>query len=323
MSWREHGERGSAIGATLMRRLTDRLPRRLAHGLIPPVALYFLATAPRARRASGLFLARALGRKPGLADLYRHFTTFSAVLVDRMYLLRDAGRGFEVRLDGRESEELSERYRNNRDGFFVMSAHMGNFEIARVLARGLEVPPVHMVMFEENARKLAAALQALDPERAAAIIALGRPDSMLKVNEALDAGGIIGMLPDRLLADDVDPAGVRALPFLGAPARFPIGPFRMAALMRRPVLLQLGLYEGGNRYRLVIEEVADFRAVDRASRAAAVEQALATYVARLEFHARQGPYNWFNFFDYWEAPPSDGQPAAGGAPAWKDGGRAA
>jgi hypothetical protein len=24
------------------------------------------------------------------------------------------------------------------------------------------------------------------------------------------------------------------------------------------------------------------------------------YAARLEHHARQAPYNWFNFYDFWE-----------------------
>lgn len=323
MSWRDHGERGSAAGAGLLRRLTRVLPRRVAHALIPPIALYFLATTPVARRASAHFLRRALGRPPRLLDQYRQFACFCAVLVDRMYLLRDQGEGFDVRLEGPESEQLGEQYRHCHKGFFVLSAHMGNFEMARILARGLEAPPVHMVMFEENARNLAAVLDALDPERSMSIIALGRPDSMLKVNEALDAGGVVGMLPDRLLDTEGDAGDVRSLPFLGAPAQFPIGPFRMAALMRRPVLLQLGFFDGGNRYRVVIEELADFRHVERSERAARAEQALVDYVQRLEFHARQNPANWFNFYDYWNDAGPTADSKAEGSPGWKDSGRAA
>ncbi len=310
MSWRDQDERGSAAGARLLRRLTGLLPRWMAHALIPPVALYFLLATPVARRASAQFLGRALGRRPTLRDQYRQFASFSAVLVDRIYLLRDHGEGFDVRLDGAESTRLGEQYRHCRDGFFVLSAHMGNFEMARILARGLDVPPIHMVMYEENARNLAAVLDALDPQRPMSIIALGRPDSMLKVNEALDAGGVVGMLPDRLLDADSASADVRTLPFLGAPVQFPIGPFRLAALMRRPVLLQLGLYEGGNRYRIVIEELADFRHVERAQRGARTEQALADYVKRLEFHAVRQPDNWFNFYDYWNEDGGAGKPAA-------------
>lgn len=323
MSWRDQGERGSATGARLVRRLTGLLPRALTRALIPPVALYFLATTPVARQASARFLARALGRPVQWRDQYRHFATFSAVLVDRMYLLRDQARDFDVRLDGPQAEALSDAYRHCRDGFFVLSAHMGNFEMARILAREFDVPPVHMLMFEENARNLAAVFEALDPQRRLSIIALGRPDSMLRVHEALDAGGIIGMLPDRLLDDDADAGDYRSLPFLGAPARFPIGPFRLAALMRRPVLLQLGLYDGDDRYRVVIEELADFRHVERADRAERIEQALVTYVERLECHARQGPYNWFNFYDYWGDDASIDTDPTSRPTGWKGSGRAA
>ena len=50
---------------------------------------------------------------------------------------------------------------------------------------------------------------------------------------------------------------------------------RLAALLRQPVVLMLGLYCGGNRYDVVFEPVADFSAVDRTSGPLAVTTALA------------------------------------------------
>ena len=41
--------------------------------------------------------------------------------------------------------------------------------------------------------------------------------------------------------------------------------------------------------------------VARDQRDAAVEGALRQYVATLERHCRAAPYNWFNFFDFWES----------------------
>ena len=70
---------------------------------------------------------------------------------------------------------------------------------------------------------------------------------------------------------------VRALPFLGAPARFPVGPMRMASLLRLRVLFMAGLYLGGNRYRLHFEPLADFGAEPRPAPDAALE----AYVACL------------------------------------------
>jgi hypothetical protein len=46
--------------------------------------------------------------------------------------------------------------------------------------------------------------------------------------------------------------------------------------------------------------LADFRATERADRGAAVEAALHHYVARLEHFCRLAPYNWFNFYEFWQ-----------------------
>jgi predicted LPLAT superfamily acyltransferase len=104
------------------------------------------------------------------------------------------------------------------------------------------------------------------------------------------------MLADRGLGDDatVD------CEFLGKMAPFPVGPFRMAALLRRPVFFMAGLYLGGNRYQIHFEPLADFSETPRAERDAAMRAAQQLYAERLSHFCRLAPYNWFNFFDFWQ-----------------------
>jgi predicted LPLAT superfamily acyltransferase len=154
-----------------------------------------------------------------------------------------------------------------------------------------------MLMYEENARKVNATLAAINPRATQDIIALGRMDSMLLAQEKLAAGHLVGMLADRGLGNDP----TRAIDFLGAPAQFPVGPFRVAAMLHRPVLFMAGLYLGGNRYRIHFEPLADFSTVSRGERDTAMAEAQRNYVARLEHYCRQAPYNWFNFFDFWRS----------------------
>src|SRR5690606_15854197 len=124
---------------------------------------------------------------------------------------------------------------------------------------------------------------------------LGRIDSMLKVREELERGALVGMLADRGLgADDSLPVDL-----LGAPARLPQGPFRMAALLGRPAFFMVGLYRGGNRYEVRFEPLADFTGIARGQRQAAVAAAIARYAQLLESQCRRAPYNWFNFFHFW------------------------
>jgi len=135
------------------------------------------------------------------------------------------------------------------------------------------------------------ALAAISPKAHQDVIALGSIDSMLRVRDCLAGGGVAGVLGDRGMGGEES----LALPFLGAPARFPLGPMRMAAMLRCRVHFMAGLYLGGNRYALQFEPLVDFRAAP-----VAPEAALAAYVACVERHCRAAPYNWFNFYDFWD-----------------------
>jgi len=66
------------------------------------------------------------------------------------------------------------------------------------------------------------------------------------------------------------------------------------------VLLMVAVYRGGRRYDVYFERLADFTQLTRAARPEEVENALRFYVARLEYYCRLAPYNWFNFYDFWQ-----------------------
>jgi hypothetical protein len=106
------------------------------------------------------------------------------------------------------------------------------------------------------------------------------------------------MLADRGLGDSGE--ATVDCDFLGEPAPFPLGPWRLAAMLERPVFFMAGLYLGGNRYRIHFEPLADFTGVPRGERDAAIRTAMQRYAARLTHYCRIAPYNWFNFFDFWQ-----------------------
>ncbi|MGZ5206959.1 MAG: acyl-CoA synthetase, partial [Caldimonas sp.] len=141
---------------------------------------------------------------------------------------------------------------------------------------------------------------AIAPKAKLHTIALGRVDAMLALRRWLDDGGVAGMLADRTLPGPAQRSKSVVLPFLGAPARFADGPFRLAAMLRRKVVFMAGLYRGGRRYDLRFAELADFSTPESAAdRDAAIRAALERYVATLEELCRDAPYNWFNFYDFW------------------------
>ena len=73
----------------------------------------------------------------------------------------------------------------------------------------------------------------------------------------------------------------------------------MAAMLKHPVYFMVGIYQGGRGYSVHIESIMDFSdtSIDREQ---ATRLALDRYVMLLEKYCMLAPYNWFNFFNFWQ-----------------------
>lgn len=312
--WAQRQERSNLTLLRTMAWLSLRFGRPAGRVLLRAIAAYFVVFSPLARRASRGYLRRALGRPATLLDVYRHVFAFASTIHDRLYLLNDRFDLFDIRVRG---ETLVDDALAGGRGAFLIGAHLGSFEAIRAIGRTQPDLRVAVTMYEDNARNINAILAAVNPAAKPDVISLGRVDAMLKVREALDRNTMIGILADRSLLRDAG-SSVQQMTFLGAPAAFPLGPLHMAAMLRRPVIFMTALYRGGNRYDIHFEKLADFTDIARDARPAEVQAALVRYVALVERHCVAAPYNWFNFFDFWQdaddASRRDETPARAGLP---------
>lgn len=298
--WRQLPERSSGFMLRVMTLISLGLGRGASRVVLYGIAAYFLAFAPAARRTSRSYLQRVLEvptpAAVGWGKLFRHFLSFASAVHDRVFLLNDRFELFDIRI---HNQQLIDQAVAGGQGVFLMGAHLGSFEVLRAIGRRQPGLRIAMVMYEENARKINAALGAINPKAQLDVIALGHIDSMIRVHALLDQGAVVGMLGDRSLGTD----DTYAVDFLGSAAELPLGPFRMAAVLKRPVLFMTGLYRGGNRYDVHFEMLADFSALPPRGRTAAVHAAVTRYAALMAQYCRSAPYNWFNFFDFWHAAP--------------------
>ena len=291
-AWRGAPERGSAAAMALMARLTLGLGRGLTRCLLPLLCLYYYATAPRARRASREFLARALGRQPGMRDGLRHFHAFASTLHDRLLFAAGRHSGLDIAVSG--TQETVRQLARGR-GCLLVGSHLGSFEVLRACGPGEGVPPINILMYVDNAGKLNSVLRALAPDAEARVIPLGSPEALLRVHECLARGEIVGILGDRAWRNE----RTCRCEFLGGEASFPLGPLLLAGLVQAPVVLFFGIYRGGRRYDVHLEPFADAIPLERRNREESVRPWVERYARRLEHHCRAAPYNWFNFYDYW------------------------
>jgi len=291
-NWVKHRERGSGVLIKLLAFLSLRIGRSFGRAMLYPICAYFVMFAPRARRASQEYLSLALGRAPGIRDVFRHLHVHASVLLDRVFIMVDGTRRFRLRIEGLEAIEHQTR---EKQGCILLGAHIGSFEILRSLADEHDVS-VKVMMYLNMSQKFNQMLSSLNPSFVDSIIPLGNPVSLIEAGQFVRAGGMVAILGDRTVGNE----RTAEAQFFGRPAAFPIGPLLLSTVMQVPVIFFVGLYEGNNVYRIHFERFSDppgnrGRDLPDELVAAWVDR----YAQFLERYCRLSPYNWFNFFDVW------------------------
>lgn len=290
-AWLEQRERSNDPALRFLVWLALRLGRPAGLLLLYPVCLYFVVFSVKSRTASRQYLGKVLNRPPSFADLFRHYYSFATVALDRMFLLRNRLAQFDIRVHG---TDILEEAKARGEPCFLLGAHFGSFEVLHVYGEEHNIN-VTMMMFEHGSRNMNALARAINPGLDRSVIGMGSLDSMIRLQERFERGEWVGMLGDRRIHE----SGAVSVPFLGALAALPTAPFRIAAVIGRPVVLMVALYGGGNRYDLHFERLVEMPKFERGKREAVIRECAARYAQRLEHYCRLAPYNWFNFYDFW------------------------
>jgi predicted LPLAT superfamily acyltransferase len=293
--WVSQPERGNVFWLNVISWIARHLGRSVASLFLYPITLYFYLTSSVTRKASREFLRRVLGRDPSGLEVFRHHRYFAATILDRIYLL--LGRESQFNIETFNAEEVL-AYIEKGQGCLLFGAHLGSFEVLR--ATGVhhyhDTFELRILMHEEQNQSITEFLNVLAPEVAKTVLPIGRPDTMLRAKECLDGGGMVAMLADRAIEDDKH---IRCQ-FMGETASFPKGPASLALALKVPVFTCFGLYLGGNRYQIHFDLLTDVPDVKREDRPQAIEEFTCRYATTLEQYARKAPYNWFNFYDFWQ-----------------------
>ena len=292
--WLARPEGGSVHAMRVLAAVACVVGRTLSRLVLLPITAYFLIRRGPERRASRTYLERVLGRPPSLLEIARHFHVFAGVTLDRVFLLKGRLEKFDIQIIG--IEEAHEAIALGR-GVLLVGARAGSFDALRALSLRRTDVTFKVVLDAEHSPALSSILQALNPQIAASIINPRQDGTtvVLEIGEALQQRALVTMLADRARPGN---ATVPAA-FLGREARFPAAPWQIAAAAHVPVVLCIGLFRGGNRYDVHFAKLFDELRIDRRQRDEQLRAAVQRFAGRLEQHVRMAPYNWFNFYDFW------------------------
>ena len=229
------------------------------------------------------------GRLKSAWKTYVNHCLFGQVVVDKFAMY--AGKKFDVEVEN--YNEFLERASREEEGFVQLSAHIGSYEIAGYTL-AVEGKSFNALVF---AGEKASVMQNRDKMFAGTnikMIAIQQDMSHLfEIDKALTDGGIVSMPADRINGSQKCIEHV----FLGAKAKFPLGPFSVATMRGLDVLAVNVMKDSLTSYKIYVTPLAYDK---EASRQEQIRQLSSAYVAELEKRVRQYPTQWYNYFEFWQ-----------------------
>lgn len=287
-------KRGNHLGFWFFRVATKVFGLRGAYGLLHFVCPYYLLVDRPLVRATRAYVRRRFpqhGRLQQLLDIYRLFMTQGENLIDR-YAVASGYQGIEVDIHG--YDQLKEQMASSEQGMILLTAHVGNWQVAMTALEKFGRDVSLMMRPEDNAAVRDALNVDGHSERVEVISTDDGLGSALAAMKALDSGRLVSIMGDR-------PYGFSAMeaPFLGGAVRFPYGAFSIAAAAQCPVLVLLSAKTGTNRYMVDVSHIISPPTGRGKKKDANIRAALAEFSRILEDYVTDYPYQWFVFRDIW------------------------
>jgi predicted LPLAT superfamily acyltransferase len=293
-SW-EGKTRGGVLGYKIFVWTLKYLGLRFAYFLLSFVVLYFVATSGKAFMAIFRFYMNIMkfNRVKALFSIYRNYYMFGQILLDKIAMLAGFQQRFSFDFEGEEY------LRQMQDGGLLVSAHVGNWEIAGQLLNRLG-KRINIILFDAEHQRIKGYLSDVMSNRNVNFIVIRDDFShLLEIKKALDNKEIVAMHGDRFIEGNK----TVILDFMGRPAAFPIGPVNLAAKFRVPVSFVFAVKETSSHYHFYATPLCQVAfTTNLKQREENFRSALNIYTKKFEEILRKYPYQWFNYYDFWNLP---------------------
>lgn len=235
------------------------------------------------------YFRRRLGRNPiySFVSTYRNFCQFSKNILDKFKMFSGGSFDFDI-----DHMELYERLSKQDGGFLIFSAHIGNYELAGYTLRA-DTKPYNALVFGGEAEMIMKNRTKMFADKNIRMIPVSDDMShLITLSNALADGESVSIPADRVVGDQK----TMTCNFLGAEAKFPAGPFMLAAKRRLPVLSIQVMKESAHKYKIYIKELEQIGET-LSERASCL---LSSYTHHLETVLNRYPLQWFNFYEFWK-----------------------
>lgn len=289
-------KRGNDLGFWFFRIALRTFGLGGAYGLLYFVGLYYLIVDRAVVAASLAYIRRRFpdhGVLRRALDVYLLFVNQGKILVDRFAVAA----GYDhITMEMRGYDKIRDLVAKQKTGFILLTAHVGNWQIAMTALRRFG-KTVYLMMRPEDNEAVKKALNIDSEEDTIKIIFTN--DALGGVIEALKAvkqGYLVSIMGDRAYGFSAVAAS-----FLGGNVQFPYGAFSIAAAVQCPVVVLLSAKVGVKKYLVDVSHIIPAPAGKRGNKDEEMKSAIQEFARVLEEYVHDYPFQWFVFRDIWKS----------------------
>lgn len=262
-----------------------------AYFLLRFVVLYFFLFSYKSSRQIFFLYHKKLGygRLKAFTKLYKNYYLLGQGIIDKVVVMAGIKNKFTYNFDGEQNlKEIAAMQK----GGILLSAHIGNWDIAGHFLKRLDTR-IHIVMFDGEHQQIKEYLSRVTGKKSINIIYIKNDLSHIyAISDALKNNGLVCMHADRFLE------GNKTLEtnFLGQQARFPMGPFVLAATFKVPVCFVFAVKENNLHYHLFASSI---KLYGHLQKEAMMQQMIIDFASAIEEKVTKYPEQWFNYYNFW------------------------
>lgn len=211
-------------------------------------------------------------------------------IIDKVVMMAGIKNNFSFDFDGEENLRTMAAMKK---GGILLSAHIGNWDVAGHLFTRLETP-INIVLYDGEHEQIKQYLEGVTGKRNMKVIVIKNDLSHIyAISDAFAKNELVCMHADRFVA------GNKTLTtgFLGKDARFPMGPFLLASKFKVPVSFVFAVKESKLHYHFFATAIKDYSSLVKE---AVMTEMLKDFAGEMEHKLKKYPEQWFNYYDFWE-----------------------
>jgi predicted LPLAT superfamily acyltransferase len=275
MSQWDGKSKGTVLGYKIFVFLIQKAGVKSAYVLLYFVASYYFLFLKKSNRAISYYFKERLkySNFKSKKMVFKSYYTFGQTIIDKISISAGMRNKFTYEFDG---IEILKNLLAEKKGGVLISAHIGNFEIAEHFLGDIDIDfQINLVTTDLEHSAIKNYLESVTQKPTVKFIIIKDDLShIFEINAALANNELVCFTGDRYFE-----------------AHFPAGPFLIASRLKVPVVFVYVMKEPNLHYHLYAREAVVKHRDEKAL--------LKSYIESVESMLQKYPLQWFNYFDFW------------------------